>query len=595
METIVGIDLGTTNSEIAVIVDDQVKVIGQDGDRMLPSVIGLDTAGNLLVGESARNQAALATGRTVRSVKRQMGEEVRLPLGDESFTPQELSAMILRRLVEQAEGELETSISKAVITVPAYFDDNQRAATKEAGELAGLEVVRILNEPTAAALAYSSRKEDKECVLVYDLGGGTFDVSVVMIEQGVVEVLASHGDTHLGGDDMDQLLLDYVCDSFQREHGIDLRENAVSHARMRNAVEDAKKQLSNEPFAQIQEEFIAKSGDVPLHVDVELSRYEFEQLITELVQQTLTCVKQALTDARIVAARIDKVVLVGGATRTPLVARMLEEQLGQRVHSEVEPDLCVAMGAAIQAGLIAGVDIGPVLVDITPHTLGIAVLGELHGDLSPFRFSRIIRRMTALPASRSEVYATSMDGQDLVRICVYQGDDDDIRKNTLIGEMQVDGLMDVEAGNEVTVQFDLDLNGMLHVRAVERVTGLTREIEMDSVASRFKEEEQAAATRRLSTVFGQVLASSEWATESSTDVATETEDAVPQKIQGAISKANRLLDRAETAKGFVPQDDADELAEMSRAIKIAIVDQDQGKLGKLVPELEDLLFYLDVE
>ena len=377
MEPIVGIDLGTTNSEIAVIRDGRPEVIRIDGEAILPSVVGLDPEGRLLVGTPARNQWVLAPERTVRSIKRKMGEDVRVRLGDREYAPQEISAIILGRLKERAEQFLGQPVRKAVITVPAFFNEVQREATREAGELAGLEVVRIINEPTAAALTYDPDAENMERLLVYDLGGGTFDVSIVQVERGVVEVLASHGDTHLGGDDFDQLLLDYVCDEFAKEHKIDLRKSLVAKSRVLGAVEEAKKVLSAEAVATIQEEFIAESGGAALHLDLEIERAEYEALIEPLLAKTLTCVDQSLDDARLNAQQIDKVILVGGASRTPLVHRLLERRLGRELHTEVDPDLCVAMGAAVQGGLINGIDVGPVLVDITPHTLGIPALGEL--------------------------------------------------------------------------------------------------------------------------------------------------------------------------------------------------------------------------
>ncbi|HEY1378400.1 MAG TPA: Hsp70 family protein, partial [Gemmataceae bacterium] len=349
-DLIVGIDLGTTNSEVAAARNGTPAVLAEDGDPILPSVVGLAADGRLLVGHAARNQFVLAPERTVRSIKRRMGEDVTVPLGDQSYRPQEVSAMILRTLRDRAARQIGGTVTKAVITVPAYFNDAQRQATREAGELAGLEVVRILNEPTAAALAYDPGGRDLRRVLVYDLGGGTFDVSVVAAEGGVVEVLASHGDTHLGGDDFDDLLLTLVCDRFADEHGIDLRHNRVAKARLLRAVEAAKRQLSDHPFARVEEEFIADKNGLSLHLTHEISREEYEALVRPLIDRTMDCVQRALDDARIVAAQIDRVVLVGGATRTPRVTQMLEDRLGQPAHSEVNPDLCVALGAAVQAG-----------------------------------------------------------------------------------------------------------------------------------------------------------------------------------------------------------------------------------------------------
>src|SRR4051794_840752 len=379
MEIIVGIDLGTTNSEVALVRDGQPHVFAEDGDPIVPSFVGLAEDGRLLVGRAARNQWALAPERTVKSIKRLMGEDTKVRLGNQEFRPQEISAMILRALRDRASAALGVPVKKAVITVPAYFKDNQRQATHEAGELAGLEVVRILNEPTAASLTYDPGQRELRRMLVYDLGGGTFDVSIVQAQEGVVEVLSSHGDTQLGGDDFDDLLLKFVCDRFESEHGVDLRANLVSKSRVLKAAEAAKRHLSFHPFARMEEEFITEKDGQPLHLNMEVSREEYEGLIRPLLDRTMDCLQRALDDANLIASAIDKVVLVGGSTRTPLIGELLEERLGQPPHQEVNPDLCVAMGAAIQGGIIAGADVGAVLVDITPHTLGIKCLDESVG------------------------------------------------------------------------------------------------------------------------------------------------------------------------------------------------------------------------
>jgi molecular chaperone DnaK len=349
-DLIVGIDLGTTNSEVAAVRDRAPAVLADDGDPILPSVVGLAANGRLLVGHAARNQYVVAPERTVKSIKRRMGEDTTVSLGEQKYRPQEISAMILRSLRDRAARRLGRPVAKAVITVPAYFNDAQRQATREAGELAGLEVVRILNEPTAAALAYDPGGRDLRRVLVYDLGGGTFDVSVVAAEGGVVEVLASHGDTHLGGDDFDDLLLTLVCERFADEHGIDLRHNRVANARLLRSVEAAKRQLSDHPFARVEEEFVAEKNGLSLHLNQEISRDEYESLIRPLIDRTMDCVQRALDDAALTGRAIDQVVLVGGSTRTPLIAHLLEDRLGQAAHKEVNPDLIVAMGAALRRG-----------------------------------------------------------------------------------------------------------------------------------------------------------------------------------------------------------------------------------------------------
>ena len=465
-DLIVGIDLGTTNSEVAVVMEGQPRVLGRE--PILPSVVGLSAEGKLLIGQPARNQFVLAPDRTVKSIKRKMGQDMTVDLGGQRYRPQEISAMILRTLRDRAAHQLGQPVAKAVITVPAYFNDAQRQATHEAGTLAGLEVVRILNEPTAAALAYDPGRQEREIVLVYDLGGGTFDVSIVQCEGGVVEVLASHGDTALGGDDFDQLLLDLVCDRFSQQHGIDLRRDRVAKARLLQSVESAKRRLSEHPYTALEEEFIAEKSGRALHIDDELSRTEYEGLIRPLIDRTLDCIQRALTDAQIAGPEIDQVVLVGGATRTPLIAALLADRLNRPAHREVNPDLVVAMGAALQGAIIAGHDVGAVLVDVTAHSLGIKAIDggdDRFGAPFPHRFVPIIERNTALPASRSEAFRTIIDGQRAVEIDVYQGEDDDVRQNQRVGRFLVDGLAPVEAGNQILVQLDLTLDGLLKVSA----------------------------------------------------------------------------------------------------------------------------------
>jgi molecular chaperone DnaK len=499
-DVIIGIDLGTTNSEVAIVQDGRPRVIPVDGDPILPSVVGLADDGKLLVGKSARNQYVLAPDRTVKSVKRKMGQDVKVSLGEQQFRPQEVSAMILRRLKEAAEKDLGKPVTKAVVTVPAYFNDSQRQATREAGQLAGLDVVRILNEPTAAALTYNPDPANSERFLVYDLGGGTFDVSIVSAEGGVFEVLSSHGDTQLGGDDFDDLLLNKVADEFQTLYGVDLRKDRTARARLLRAVEDAKKHLSDHAFAKIEEEFIAEKDGVPLHLSQEIGRSEFEDVIAPLITRTMECVQKALDDAKLTASQIKQVVLVGGSTRTPMIGRLLEERLGQPAHREVHPDLCVAMGAAIQAAIVAGENVGAVLVDITPHSMGIKSLEipeSYSAHLNEFRFAPIIPRNTPLPASRSEMFCTVADSQPTVEIDAYQGESGDVRRNHRVGRFLIEGLARVPAGNQIVVQMDLTLDGTLKVSAREKATGLVKQITVENAMARFAVEERDAAKQRL--------------------------------------------------------------------------------------------------
>jgi molecular chaperone DnaK len=593
-EIILGIDLGTTNSEAAIIRDGQPLVVrDEDGDPILPSVVGLDAQGRLIVGRPARNQFVVAPERTVISIKRKMGEETTVSLGDQKYSPQEISAIILRTLKQRAEKSLGHEIKKAVITVPAFFGDAQRAATREAGELAGLEVVRIINEPTAAVLTYDPHPPEMERLLVYDLGGGTFDVSIAQVEAGVVEILASHGDTHLGGDDFDDRFLTHVADRFQTEHGIDLRESPTARGRLLRAVEDAKKALSFDAFVQIEQEFIAEKNGVPLHLKMEVDRQEYEQLIEPLLAKTLTCVDQALNDALLVANQINKVLLVGGATRTPLVQRLLHERLGRPVHAEIEPDLAVAMGAAVQGGLIAGVDVGAVLVDITPHTIGVEAVGMLNGVTSVYKNVPVIQRNTPLPARRTEIFTTVADGQEGANIRIFQGENEDTRYNTLIGSFKIEGLADVHAGNQIVVRLDLDLNGILNVTATERLTGLSRKVTIDNAMERFKANHRVDAVDRLEAMFDNASSDSNALAirqDSDLDEFESSDDATEETA--IVASARELMASAERMLASANAEDAAELTAMLADLRRAVDAKAEDDIGRIVAEVEDLVFYL---
>ncbi|NLF70445.1 MAG: Hsp70 family protein [Candidatus Anammoximicrobium sp.] len=587
MDTIIGIDLGTTNSAVSVIRDGlPVMLPATDGQPILPSVVGLDGEGRLLVGQAARNQYVLTPERTVKSVKRQMGQDVKLPLGPQAYTPQEISAMILRTLKEQAERALGHPVRKAVITVPAFFNETQREATRAAGDLADLEVVRIINEPTAAALVYEPRSDRHERLLVYDLGGGTFDVSVVQIEQGVIEVLSSHGDTQLGGDDFDELLLVWVCEDFLDKHGLDLRELPTARSRLLQAVEEAKKRLSVEAYTELAEEFIAEKDGLPLNLKITLERRDYEELIEPLLNKTVKCVDAALHDARLRAEQIDKVILVGGSSRTPLVHRLLLEQLGQPPHFEIDPDLCVAMGAAVQGGLVAGIDVGAVLVDITPHTLGIECVGPLHGVVSPHLFSPIIERNTPLPATRSEIYYTGVDGQEKAQIHVLQGEDEDARHNQSVGKFMLEGLdEDATQGNEVLVRFELNLDGILTVTAVERATSLEKKLTIDNSLTQFRAKNRDEAKTKLASMFGVVEAA-----EREIQPLEQPQDA---EVEAAIAEARSLLDKSRKIAAAANDEDADEIREFAGQLEAAIGGGSAEEIREIAAKLEDLVFYLE--
>jgi molecular chaperone DnaK len=604
-ETIVGIDLGTTNSEIAVIRDGKPFVLpDESGEPILPSFVGISEDGKLLVGKPARNQWVLAPERTIKSVKRKMGDAVKLKLGDQEFAPQEISAMILRSLRDRAAKVLGQPVTKAVITVPAFFNDAQRQATRVAGELAGLEVVRILNEPTAAALCYDPSQRELRRTLVYDLGGGTFDVSIVQTQDGVVEVLASHGDTHLGGDDFDDLLLAHLAGQFEQQHGIDLRANLVSKSRLLRAAEMAKRQLSDHPYARVEEEFIAEKDGVALHLNVEVARTEYEAMIQPLLERTLDCVRRALEDAKLTPRHIDKVVLVGGSTRTPIVQRLLEDRLGQPAHCEVNPDLVVAMGAGIQAALIAGENVGAVLVDITPHSLGIKCLDPLTAQFGmPFehRFQPIIHRNTPLPASRSEVFRTVADRQPVVEVDVYQGESSDVRNNHRVGRFLIEGLAPVAAGNPLIVQLDLTLDGTLRVSAKEKLTGLQKQITIDNALAHFARDERNVARERLDQLFlGMGDEDDEFQDDDTFDDG-EADDAVPmpelapgpREGQREAVQAKAMLEKAERLLASLSPDDKAELERLMAKVRERLMDRQWTDLTAACNELADVLFYLE--
>jgi molecular chaperone DnaK len=597
MDVIVGIDLGTTNSEIAYVQDNQPYVIpDESGDTMLPSVVGLAEDGRLLVGHAARNQWLLAPERSVKSIKRHMGEDMTVTLGDQAYTPQEISAIILRTLRERAQRHLGVEVRQAVITVPAYFNDAQRQATREAGELAGLEVMRIINEPTAASLTYDTDQWDLKRILVYDLGGGTFDVSIVQIQEGVVEVLASHGDTHLGGDDFDALLAEHIMQQFEATHRHDLRPIPAARARVLRAAEEAKKRLSTEPFVTIQEEYIAEQHGTPLHLTLEMARRDFEDLVRPLLDKTMTCVGQALDDAKLSPSQIDHVLLVGGSTRSPIVVDMLEERLRQPTHQEVDPDLCVALGASMQAAIISGQDVGPVLVDITPHSLGIRCMGVLHGHLSDSMFSRIITRNTPLPASRSEVYSTVMDRQEVVDIEVYQGEHEDALMNTLAGQFTIAGLAPVPAGNEVLVHMNLTLDGILQVTATEKHTGLQRQVRIENALSRFQREVREEAQRRLEALFEDdeddlTLDTDFTALDASAPGASQVLDEAAW--QRALAQAQPLMEKAERLIDKMSDEDKAEVDMLMVQLRQTIEARRAGDIETLSAELADVLFYLE--
>jgi len=604
-ETIVGIDLGTTNSEVAAYVDGNVRVLNVGGALMLPSCVGLSADGELLVGTPARNQSLLYPERTVRSIKRKMGSTETVSLDGKTFSPQEISAIILRELVQAARQQLGAPIERAVITVPAYFSDAQRQATREAGALAGLDVVRILNEPTAASLAYGHSGEDRQTVLVYDLGGGTFDVSVVTIEGDVTEVLASHGNNHLGGDDFDDLLFNRLSATFQEQHGITLRnEYPAARARLRQAAEEAKKRLSSEPFTSIREEALVTIDGTPLHLEAEVSRAEYEDLIRSLLDSTLDSVAKAMDDAGKRPRDLDGVLLVGGATRTPLIRSILEERAGFAVRQDVDPDLCVALGAGVLASRIAGHEIERVLVDVSPYSFGISYLGERGGFPYPHCYKPIIHRNTPLPVTRTELYFTSHPFQSGVSVKIFQGDDPDALKDIPLGDFLIEGLTEMEDSNEILCRMALDIDGILHVTAVEKCTGLSKHIRVDNAMQAKSDEEVNAARLRIEGLFATRPGSGDEFDEDTGDEAEDYADTredgakeMPREgdpqIDPAVLEAEQLVTRCRGLLNAMHDEDKEEAVEYNEAIEDAIASRDRKALKEATASLRELLFFVE--
>src|SRR6267143_2086681 len=537
-DLIVGIDLGTTNSEVATFVEDHVQVLGSEKNNMLPSVVGLSPSGELLVGEPARNQLVLYPERTVRSIKRKMGSNETVTLGDRQFTPPEISALILRKLAAWASRSVQQPIHKAVITVPAYFSDAQRQATREAAALADLEAIRILNEPTAASLAYG--EGTRHTAMVYDLGGGTFDVSIVALEGDITEVLASHGNNQLGGDDFNDLLAEHLLAAFQSKHGIDLRQ-----------------------------------GDM------------------------------------------DAILLVGGSTRTPLVSRMLHERTGLVPREEIHPDLCVALGAGVLASRLAGHEVERVLVDVSPYSFGVSYLGERGGVPYPYCYKPIIRRNSPLPLTRTERFYTSAAYQETVEICVYEGEDEDALKNILVGDFQVQKLKPVRDASEVLCRMSVDLDGILHVTAIEKCTGRSKHITIAQALEAKSEADIAEARRRLEALYatrssdgveqGERLEAEmdEQDEEESEEIDPESDggdqadtavaESVPANgFSTELSREGRLLvERSRQLLDQMHEEDREEVIDLSEQIETAIAATDETALKSAAKELRELLFFVE--
>ena len=482
MSKIIGIDLGTTNSCVSVIEGGEPVVIANaEGARTTPSVVGFTKTGERLVGQVAKRQAITNPERTISSIKRHMGSDYKVAIDDKDYNPQQISAMILAKLKADAEAYLGESVSEAVITVPAYFNDSQRLATKDAGTIAGLNVRRIINEPTAAALAYGADKDDDQKIMVYDLGGGTFDVSIIEVGDGVTQVLATNGDTHLGGDDFDQRIIDWMAEEFQKENGIDLRSDKMAAQRLKEAAEKAKIELSGVPTTAINLPFITADATGPKHLDMTLTRAQFDKMTADLVERTMVPVRKAMQDAGLRASELSKVLLVGGSTRIPAVQEAVKKEMGSEPFKGINPDECVAIGAAIQGGVLNKEVGGILLLDVAPLSLGIETLGGV--------CTKIIERNTTIPTKKSQIFSTAADNQPSVEVNVLQGEREMAADNKSLGMFKLDGIPAAPRGvPQIEVTFDIDANGIVHVSAKDLGSGKEQSITITASTNMSKDD-----------------------------------------------------------------------------------------------------------
>ena len=568
MAKTIGIDLGTTNSVVAVMEGGKPTVIANsEGSRTTPSIVGFSKTGERLVGQLAKRQAILNPDKTIASIKRHMGEDYKVNIDGKDYTPQEISAMILRKLADDASNYLGEKVTSAVITVPAYFNDAQRQATKDAGKIAGLDVLRIVNEPTAAALAYGLEKDKSEKVLVFDLGGGTFDVSILEIGDGVHEVLSTSGDTHLGGDDFDQKIMDWICDEFKKLEGIDLRNDKQAMQRIKEAAEKAKCELSSLMETNINLMFITADANGPKHLNMDLTRAKFEDLCYDLLERCKKPVEQAIQDAGISKSDINEVVLVGGSSRIPAVQRLVKEYTGKDPNQSVNPDEVVAVGAAIQAGVLAGEVKDIVLLDVTPLTLGIETLG---GVMTP-----LVPRNTTIPVSKSQVFSTAENNQTAVDIQVLQGERPMARDNKSLGMFRLEGIAPAMRGvPQIEVTFDIDANGIVNVSAKDKATNKEQKITITN-SSNLSEQDIEKMVKEAEA-------------NAAEDKKKKEEAEIRNNASSMIASAERVMKDFE---GKIDANDKSKLEEQKNALQKAIDEnKSTDELKKLSDELQQTMF-----